>query len=383
MKFSELLAFIPEEELDFLSVETKVDLQVKKLKGIVMFKLLLYSLLESSKPSLRVMENYFNSSKFKFLANTAGINTKYNSIGDRLSTINSDYFEKIFNHLFEKYNALLGEENSIQIYDSTMIGLSSKLVDWAMRLGRKTNKVQLKFTVGLQGSIPCSFKIFNKAEELCEDNTIPKVILEYKHNKSGIVVFDRGVQKRQTFTKFSDEDIVFVSRIKTSVNYCVIDNMLFGNDSNESVRINEVLKINFIERGSRKPIRTDFRLIKATIKKSEKEIYFITNNFELTPYEIANIYKKRWEIEVFFKYIKQELNFKHLINRSLNGIKVTVYMTLILAMLIQVYKKVNKLKGFKIVKLKISNEIHDSLLREIVILSGGNPELISAYLNDS
>jgi hypothetical protein len=103
MKFSELLAFIPEEELDFLSVETKVDLQVKKLKGIVMFKLLLYSLLESSKPSLRVMENYFNSSKFKFLANTAGINTKYNSIGDRLSTINSDYFEKIFNHLFEKY----------------------------------------------------------------------------------------------------------------------------------------------------------------------------------------------------------------------------------------------------------------------------------------
>jgi len=146
MKFNELLAFIPEEQLDFLSIETKVDLQVKKLKGAVMFKLLLYSLLENDKPSLRVMENYFNSSKFKFLANTAGVNTKFNSIGDRLSTINSEYLEKIFNHLFEKYIALLGEKKSLQIYDSTMIGLSSKLVDWAMKSGRKTNKVQLKFT---------------------------------------------------------------------------------------------------------------------------------------------------------------------------------------------------------------------------------------------
>jgi hypothetical protein len=354
MKFSKLLSYISEEELAFLSVETKVDQQVKKLKGIVMFKLLLYSLLESNKPSLRVLEQYFNSSKFQFLANTSKVNTKYNSISDRLTTINSDYFERIFNLLFEKYSALLEQTKSIQIYDSTMVGLSSKLVDWSMRLGRRTNKVQLKFTVGIQGDIPCTFKIFSESKNLCEDNTIPKAILEYRYNKSGIVVFDRGVQKRTTFIKFSEEDIIFVSRIKTSINYHLIDNLYFKEELNENVEIIEDLEINFI-----------------------------TNNFELSPYEIADIYKKRWEIEVFFKYIKQELNFKHLINRSLNGIKVTVYMTLILAMLIQVYKKFNNLKGFKIVKVKIANEIHDSLLREIIILSGGNPDLVGNYLNDS
>lgn len=153
MKFSKLLSYISEEELAFLSVETNVDQQVKKLKGIVMFKLLLYSLLESNKPSLRVLEQYFNSSKFQFLANTSKLNTKYNSISDRLTTINSDYFERIFNLLFEKYCTLLKQTKSIQIYDSTMVGLSSKLVDWSMRLGRRTNKVQLKFTVGIQGGI--------------------------------------------------------------------------------------------------------------------------------------------------------------------------------------------------------------------------------------
>ncbi|MBL4708627.1 MAG: IS4 family transposase [Flavobacteriales bacterium] len=383
MKFSKLLSYISEEELAFLSVETKVDQQVKKLKGEIMFKLLLYSLLESNKPSLRVLEQYFNSSKFQFLANTSKVNTKYNSISDRLTTINSDYFERIFNLLFEKYSRLLKQTKSIQIYDSTMIGLSSKLVDWSMRLGRRTNKVQLKFTVGIQGDIPCTFKIFSEAKDLCEDNTIPKAILEYRYNKSGIVVFDRGVQKRTTFIRFSEEDIIFVSRIKTSINYHLVDTIDFKEELNQNIEIIEDLKINFIERGSKKKLPTEFRLVKGIINTSQKEIYFITNNFELSPYEIADIYKRRWEVEVFFKYIKQELNFKYLMNRSLNGIKVTVYMTLILAMLIQVYKKLNKLKGFKIVKVKIANEIHDSLLREIIVLSGGNPDLVGNYLNDS
>ncbi len=70
------------------------------------------------------------------------------------------------------------------------------------------------------------------------------------------------------------------------------------------------------------------------------------------------------------KFLKQDLNFKHLMNRSLNGIKVMIYMTLILALQITVYKKENKLTRYKIVKLKIVNELHDSLIREIVINGG-------------
>jgi len=58
-------------------------------------------------------------------------------------------------------------------------------------------------------------------------------------------------------------------------------------------------------------------------------------------------------------------------------------MTLILSILITVYKKENNLSGYKIVKLKITNELHDSLLKEIILLAGGNPELVSQYLNDS
>jgi len=383
MKFRTLLNYISEEELEILSVETKVNHQVKKLKGSIMFKLILYTILESKHASLRVMETFFNSSKFKLLADVPEIETKYNSLSDRLTNINYIYFEEIFKSVFKKFNNHLGEQNSLQIYDTTMVALSSKLVNWGMRVGSKTNKVQLKFTVGIQGSLPCTFKVFDKQSDLCEDNTIPTTIFEYKENKEGVVVFDRGVQKRDTFVKMSNENIIFVTRIKTNVNYEIIQENTFKLENNKSVVIKKDLNIFFIKRGVKKPIKTPFRLIKSVIKESNEEIYFITNNFDLSPYEIADIYKKRWEIEVFFKFLKQELNFKHLINRSHNGIKVMVYMTLILSILITVYKKENNLSGYKIVKLKITNELHDSLLKEIILLAGGNPSLVSQYLNDS
>lgn len=382
MKFRDLLEFIPEEDLSYLSAETRVDYQVKKLKGSIVFKLILYTMLESSDSSLRVMERFFNSSKFKLLANVPDIETRHNSLSDRITNIEVGYFEELFSLVFNRFNHHLNEESDIQIYDSTMIALSSKLVDWGMKVGAKTNKVQLKITLGMQGSLPCTFKVFDKPEALCEDKTIPQTILEYDNNKLSIVVFDRGVQKRTTFVGLADEDIVFVTRIKVNVNYQLVKANSFEKVENSSVQITEDLEIFFIERGTRKPIQKSFRLIKGVIKETQKELFLLTNHFELTPYEIADIYKRRWEIEVFFRFIKQQLNFKHLVNRSSNGIKVMVYMTMILAILITVYKKENKLKGYKIVKLKIANELFDSLLREIATIIGGDPNLLARYLND-
>ena len=93
-------------------------------------------------------------------------------------------------------------------------------------------------------------------------------------------------------------------------------------------------------------------------------------------HEIATIYKKRWQIEVFFKFLKQELNLSHLISRGTNGIKVMFYMTLILSILLSVYKRMNHLKGYKIPRIKFSNELERNLIKQIVIISGGNPEKV-------
>ncbi len=81
------------------------------------------------------------------------------------------------------------------------------------------------------------------------------------------------------------------------------------------------------------------RLVKAEISKTNKPIYFITNYFDVEATDIAAIYQRRWEIELFFKFLKQHLNLKHIISRNENAMKVMIYITLILAILILAYKK--------------------------------------------
>jgi hypothetical protein len=275
MKFKDILSYVSDEELDFLSAETKVNHQVKKLEGSIIFKLILFSLLEHGKPSLRVMEEIYHSSSFRFYTNTDNITTKYNSLSDRLTSINSEYFREIFHLLFDKFNLELGEQNALQKYDTTMIAISSKLVDWGMKVGSKTNKNQLKVTVGLHGSLPCDFKIFTENKHNCEDLTIPEVILDYSYNKASIVTFDRGVQKRTTFVKFDEQDVLFVSIIKTDATHHVLRNIEITKKETESLIFEEDLEVNFNDSTTRTRLLNSFRLIKAVIKESNEKIYFV------------------------------------------------------------------------------------------------------------
>ncbi|PZU91643.1 MAG: hypothetical protein DI529_00310 [Chryseobacterium sp.] len=86
----------------------------------------------------------------------------------------------------------------------------------------------------------------------------------------------------------------------------------------------------------------------------------------LSAKDVADIYKQRWEIEVFFRFIKQNLNFSHLLSRNINGVKVIMYMTLITSILLIVYKKINELKGYKIPKLKFAQELEVLIIKDIV-----------------
>ena len=121
-------------------------------------------------------------------------------------------------------------------------------------------------------------------------------------------------------------------------------------------------------------VNTPFRLIK-TVNENDEPFWFLTNEFSLPIFEIILIYKKRWNIEVFFRFIKQELNFKHFLSTSLNGIKVVLYMTLILAMLILIYKRFNEI-GFKTAKRRFYYEIEEEIMRIAIKISGGDPNLV-------
>ncbi|MBN8858126.1 MAG: transposase [Sphingobacteriales bacterium] len=101
------------------------------------------------------------------------------------------------------------------------------------------------------------------------------------------------------------------------------------------------------------------------LDKSGAPICFVTYIINEEAYLIAAWYKQRWEIEVFFKFIKQHLNVNHLVSRNINGIKVMIYVTMILAILIIAYKKINRIKRFKIARLKFELEPETEIMCEV------------------
>jgi transposase len=383
MKAKELLELIPDEHLEVLAAESRVDFQVKKLSGKTIFQLILFSLLNAERVSLRVMEDLFHSMQFRMIADTGDLQTKYNSIRDRIARINANYFEKIFYSVFDQFNKLLKEQDALVRYDSTMIAISSKLVEWGMHVGSKTDKVQLKYTIATKGSFPCHVEIFDQPEALSEDKTIPAAIFNDPHSKTGIIVFDRGVSHRKVFKKLSATSRRFVTRIKTDVLYKLIKSQSVAPlPQNSTVKIEGDLLVQLKDAQSHW-IDIPFRLIKATIKSSGEKIFFLTNIMDLSCYEIAAIYKQRWEIESFFKFLKQHLHLNHLVARNINGIKVMIYMTLILSILLIAYKHFNRLQGYKRTKLRFVLDLEQEIIKQIVLLCEGNPDRMPNLFNDS
>ncbi|MBN8789493.1 MAG: IS4 family transposase [Terrimonas sp.] len=373
MTAKELIGLIPEDIFEELSAETKVDAQVKKLSGEVIFKLILFSMLNSSKPSLRVMEAYLQSAQFKSFTGYDILDGKYNSIRDRICTVNADYFAKLFEKIFLIYNKELKEEKALSKTDSTYVALAAKLFSIGMENGTNDKRF-VKYSVNLKGSIPSSVKVFTAQSYVSEELALTEVINDTDCIKNDVVVFDRGLQSRNSFDKFTNSQKWFVSRANPNIRCKTVTQIKVGAKSESSTVTIISDETGYLINKKEKATAHVYRVIKAVINKSGELICFVTNIIDEDAYMIAAWYRQRWEIEVFFKFIKQHLNVNHLVSRNINGIKVMIYMTMILAILIIAYKKINRIKGFKIAKLKFELELETEIMRAVVILCGGNPD---------
>jgi len=121
-----LLSLIPSEDLNRIAERTNVNRYIKVLDGQSVFYLLLYALVECQRNSLRTMQDIFNSAAYKFLFNLPfGKTVKYNSISERLSLINPEFFKQAYELIFdifsEHYSKQEIEERNLIRVDSTMV----------------------------------------------------------------------------------------------------------------------------------------------------------------------------------------------------------------------------------------------------------------------
>lgn len=382
MTAAALLKLIPARCLSALALQTQVDHQVKKLSGEVMFKLILFSMLNSEKLSLRVMESFLASASFKSFAHSETLHSKYNSIRDRICTMQATYFERLFNRVFTLYNRCLRERQALASADSTFVALSAKLLAQGMQNGPDSRR-HLKYSVVLKGSLPASVKVFTEAAFVCEDRALSRLIEDSAVLQDGIVVFDRGVQSRAAFDHFTECRKWFIARSKTNIYFQRQHaRRLPRTLPTASVKVYSDEE-GFLYKRHNKLTQHPYRVIKASLKKNGEALWLITNLMDEDPYTLAEWYRRRWDIEVFFKFIKQHLSAAHLVSRTENGIKVMIYMTMIVAVLIIAYKKLNGIDSYKIAKLQFEIELENQIIKTIVTLCGGDPRKAAPLWNSS
>ena len=394
ISLKQVLEFIPEALLTHLSATSKVDHYSKVLHGKKMFYLLLFCIFDNEKLSQRTLEDTFNSSGFKALFGLGEEEkVRRSSISERLSKIDSNYFKEIYEQMYGRFSELYSkteiEKYNLIRVDSTIVAdTCAKLKEG---IDQKSGKKLVKFSFSFDGILPSGVEVFTGQKYSSEEAALPEAILKQvkkEEHHENIYVIDRGLQSTRVMKDFDEKSVKFIIRSKENRKFEEIESFLDGKKSQKWDDW-EVMKDSKVKLYTGKPVlnkrgnihhreekvETCFRLVVIKNEKKDKEFWFLTNEFELSAKEIADYYRKRWDIEVFFRFLKQELNLSHLVSMNKNGIEVMIYMTMIASMLLLIYKKVNDL-GYKTAKRRIAMEIRDMITAILIIFAGGNPDKV-------
>ena len=401
LRAPELVRMIPDEELSRLAIETRVDHYSKVLRGERMFNLLLYAFINTDRVSQRRLEVMFNSQQFKMMFNYAeGLNVSRSSISARLSKMSVTFFEKAYGLIYGRLSELYSEREIGQMclirVDSSMVAEACNKLKKGFTVGSKAkgreDRKQVKYTMAFDGFAAKLAEVFDEPKYLCEDMAMSAVLdtlIKADAEHRNMYVMDRGLTSSASFEAMSVSQAKFVGRIKTNRKMEVVRTLMDGKTDKDLGKMELVddIEVQLYTKVHEKTERT-FRVVKARfkvqrdttrpankgkVKRVENDIYFITNDFSLTPKEVAEAYRRRWDIEVFFRFLKQELNFSHFLSVSENGIKIILYMTLITAMLIMIYKRENGL-GYDMAKFCFRTEMNDWVTALAVYFSGGDVE---------
>jgi len=390
----QLLGFIPEALIANLSLTTKIDYYAKVLHGNKLFYLLLYGILDNDRLSQRTLEDTFNDSVFKILFNLDEDETvRRSSISERLSKVDPDYFRQIYDCIYEQFAeyyapAERNKYNLIRVDSSMVSETTSKLIEG---IDNKSGKKAVKYSIAFDGVLPSQASVFTQPSYSSEDIALPQVVMDHVKKETGhqnLYILDRGLQSTRTMKAFSTDKVAFVCRAKENRKFVLLESLMTeGQDidvgeseliSDSRVQLYTGVLINN-KRGNKhyreELVDMPVRLVIVRCKTEQsKEYWFLTNDFKLTAKEIAQAYRRRWDIEVFFRFLKQELNVSHLVSLNNNGMQVILYMTLIVAMMILIYKKANNI-GYKTAKRRFAMEIRDLTIAMIVVQCGGDPGL--------
>ena len=326
--FSQILKLIPRIDFERMVKETGAEHRSKGLSSWSQFVGMLFCQLGRAH-SLREIEGGLKSCEGK-LAHLGIEAPARSSLAYANAHRTWKLYEKVFYQLFETVAAkAVGKKkfrfkNKLVSIDSTVIDLCLSMYDWAKYRTTK-GAVKLHLVLDHDGYLPC-FGIIT-------DGKVHDVKAAHQiHFAPGtIVVDDRGYNDYRLFANWTDGGVFFVTRMKDNALYEVVEER--EPPKNRNILKDQVIRLTGT--GAQEKCPHLLRRIEAVREDTGGILVFVTNHLKLGASTVAAIYKDRWQIELFFKALKQNLKIKTFVGTSANAVKTQIWTALISMLLLR------------------------------------------------
>jgi IS4 transposase len=275
-------------------------------------------------------------------------------------------FQDVYYSLLKQYQPIISDsrqsyawENKLEIIDSSTISLFKDILTCVGRksnTGKQKGGIKVHTQINLQDRVP---KLIWFSAATTHDK---KFLKHVKLEKGKIAVFDKGYNDYKTFDEFTMNDIFFVTRLKSNASYESVTENDIPNYVDDGVIKDEIIRVDVKEQGSY--LKTiELRKVAYWDDENKRCFEFVTNLFGMNAGHIALIYKKRWNIELLFKQLKQNFPLKFFLGDNENAIKIQIWCTLIVNLLLTViHKKIKRKWAFSnlasFCRLHLFNYIH-------------------------
>ena len=264
-------------------------------------------------------------------------NIKRSTLSDSMKNRPHQIYEGLFYKLLDKCRSVTPDhkfrfKNPLFSMDATVIDLCLSVFPWAEFRQRK-GAIKLHYLFDHRGSLP-AFMVMTDAKHHDVRVARSEEKLDFHLLPDSIISFDRAYIDFQWLYTLDQRKVWFVTRSKTNIQYRIIGQ--HQPITNKQVTRDE--KIELVIDGTRAKYPKAFRLVCYTDPDTGKEYEFITNNMKLAASTIAAIYKSRWQIETFFRWIKQNLKIKSFLGTSQNAVLTQIWIAMCYYLLLSYIK---------------------------------------------
>lgn len=334
--FSQLLNLIPKDLVNKIAVDCQSDRYCKKFTTWNHLATMLFSCWGSC-TSLREVTTGMRALEGKLTA--AGINycPARSTFAEANAKRSSLVFEQIYFKLKLHWDRLLPDsrpkDSSLYFMDSTVISLFQEIFKnsgSSKADGRRKGGLKVHTVVNESSFSP---QIVNITDGACNDiSFMSKVVLP----TGSTVIMDRGYRSHKYYNLWTQQGIRWVTRLREPCYWIPLQFQLVDDEQKLlGVLSDELIQLGFPQKKTEK---VECRLIRFWDQKTNKLFEFLTNDFISTPSVIADLYKKRWAVELLFKRLKQNMPLQYFLGDNQNAIRIQIWCALIADLLINVIK---------------------------------------------